>query len=557
MRDLSHIKPFNTESIQKSKDLSEIRPYKPKEVKQEQPSLVAQIAASGRSVVKTLQNVGIGAGAAIHDIAVGTAQAGLDIGENLGLVSPGTTQAFTDSKFANLKTKEEDTIAGQVGQVAGTLGAFALAPGRTIGRATATAAGIGATQVEEAPIGLLGRAGKAVEGAATGYVAGKVGERLFRGSKGITPKGRAAAAVKENLLKMSPKQRAAATQGILASKGTGAKISMGEASQAQDALRAEKITRVTSKAQASEVIRENVNEARLSSLADKLLHKSLPGGIDKAKRIAGKLYENAKQKPLTAQGSARLQQLMSDAQDVMGANASKLTVLQKQGLAKSGKGTVGEFIEVYRQLKSFSSKAAKAGGTDSAVVAPLKAIIDEMGGILKTAAPRLSKADALYAKLKPLETMSQRLKNLKTKPGQAGYVSSQFYKEFLDTPNKAQQFVKTIKDAGGNEAQAKSLVIALNRLQKSPLSKLAEKEVGQKAGGQVPIDNGGFWKALSNRARDLVLGKYDEAYIKAATGTQWQKELLAISKIKNPYSLADRLGTLLAKVAADKTTEEE
>lgn len=545
------------DGIDHAADFEKFQQYKQAVEIESKKTTVDRIVEGGRNFAQGVNNFAFGIAHGTNKALIGTVQAGIKLGETAGLLDKDTSKDFNNSGLVNLARVGDahikDSTAGKVGEFVGNTAPYLMAPGASTAARIGGGALIGGTQYSEEDLSLGDRAKGAAIGAGTvGALEGayKIAKPIVQG---LTGKTGAVARLKENV----PKMTKASTNSTKAADRLGVPITPAEAGGKNaanyKALVDESKLVATEKGQQKVAQAVIQREQVLRKTADDLLEKSVPGGLKKAQEVANKLYKVAHAQPLP---SDKLKKLVTD----KGVISNVLDEIDKSGALKKSaakafkNGTVGQWHGIRYYLDDAIEKNYKAGNTTYAkqVLQPVRDTIDD---VLKSSSPALKKADQIYSKYVGLKEMKDQLAKIQPQAGSSVANSSQFYKEFLNSPEKAKDFVKLIEKAGGNTQQAKDLIVVLNRLQNSPITKMLQKEVGTK-GGSLPTKGLDIWSSITGYGNRIYRGKYDTAYVDLvfSKNPRWEQELSKIAKMKDHRSMADRLGNLMSKVAAATAT---
>ncbi len=478
----------------------------------------------------------------------GTLQAGAKGLEKVGIPTErfqkqlATERAAKEAAYA--ESVRQHPLATRAGYLGGLIGTAGIVPGGVGGgiatrMATGGAAGaaLGAAEyTDEGESRVKNALMGGVLGAGLPGLLGAAGAAK-RGVKRLLPtKTKAAKEIAEDVVELTP-GRAIEEASEAASKRTGISLTRGEATGAE-LVRAREgripMTRVMQKEVAKKVIsREKAVEKQFDDVIDSIV----PEGDKAAERTMNVLYKRAKTKSVDKD---TVSELMTD--PYFTKHYKKILRLRGDKIKAS---SVEHLDRIKRGLDDDISKATRAGENNLArELGEVKSsVIDSIEAVAPVYKTARQTAERVIFKRNILDDLNE----ISTKAGKSRATLDQVYDSMFKSPKMRDEFISKVEKLGGNTQQAKDVLTILNRINKSPIRKLMEKDPSLKS---VKF-GGGIQDTLTEGVRKLAAGRYNKALLDLSLDPKWEQEVAKI--ISKEGSTMSRMAALLAKVsAADK-----
>lgn len=227
--------------------------------------------------------------------------------------------------------------------------------------------------------------------------------------------------------------------------------------------------------------------------------------------------------------------------------------------------TVEHVDEVKRLLTDEYNDLMRKGRTNSA-----RKLLDAKNKMVKQAEEAVEaqlgtnaygEARAIAARLAIKRDFQDKLAKVALEAGEDTPTMSQFYKTFFGSISDRANFRQSVARAGGDVQQANDLMVVLNAIEKSPLTKTLRKDprsaavqFGQTAGAR-----------MVDLLKSTLEGRYNNAVMEIALNPKWADEIAKLSKMKKPIDQLTGLGRIIegmgtgrpAAMVAPRLTGEE
>ena len=501
----------------------------------------------------------IGAGRSVYQTGQGIKQLALQAGEAVGLVEEGAaddyTRRITEEARLYESTPVGQSAAGRVGEFAGDLLMLA-GPSQIAGGTVKGAAFLAGTEGLIQPVYGEGvtasdRLTNAAIFATTGGVFQKAINMtpvLINKMKEGTGKITAATPTRRGIEGMNAEQKQVVNDTVEAARRLNTFVTPAETTQDLIAKQREAGLTLFGDPKRRLLQRVEDRENLLQGKVNDLVNELVPEGTTAARQAARELADSAYSKELkyfTSDEIVEGSDLLTKALDQVRGSGRQDIIRREGGSAVIRENTVGELHLMRLVLDGWFENMPEFANRNL-----LSAARKDLVGIADLAAPEY----ALSRNVNQRILLQNKIKNALDKANEGVRPTTTFYKEFLQSKKKTDEFtlsLKNITDSNVRKNVEKNLAVlepVLRAVHSSPLdvSLGLRRDVKLQAAGV-----GGARGVLANFTANVVAGKMDDALVRFITSPSWVDSYnKAVKSVKSKQTKARILMQMFQKYVA-------